>query len=216
MVCFKLTIEQQRFAAENLHRQPDVPNYDDLIDRLAADDRTRTEFLAACLELLGLEVNKDADFVLPSLTSLHLTAEDNQLVEEVLFSWQDAIDKDDGQEFIKAEVDTFRIRCKDSAWDLSDLKDALSRRTSYTAAQGIPDYTKIIKDIVAHENSLPDTALTPRFNHTLFYSSLRKYRQAEREAEDWGSVLLYGDVVTSTNSLLEKYVVATTSIAIFC
>lgn len=189
-----------------------MPGYDDLIERLAADDRTRTEFLASCLELLGLEVNKEGDFIVPALTSLHLTAADNSTVGEVLFSWQDAIDKDDdGTEILKGETDTFRIRSKDSAWNLDDLKDALPKKSTPIEAQGVPDYTAIVKDIIAHENALPGTTLTPRFDHKLFYSSLERFQKIESDAQSWGSVLLYGDVITSTNSLLEKYVLVPNS-----
>lgn len=135
---------------------------------------------------------------------MHLSASDPSTVDEILFSWQESIEKQGDDDFIRGEVDTFRIRSKDAPWDLTDLSKALPRRPSYTAEQGLPDYSKVIKDIVAHEKATPAKELTPRFDHELYYSSLKRYQAIESDAEDWGNVLLYGDVVTSTNSLLEK------------
>lgn len=72
----------------------------------------------------------------------------------------------------------------------------------------MPDYKAVTKDIVAHEKQLPDEKLTPRFNHRLFFSSLQQFQAIESDARAWGNALLYGDVVTSTNVLLEKYAAA--------
>lgn len=73
-------------------------------------------------------------------------------------------------------------------------------------SQGIVDFNAITKTIVPHEKALPNPKLTPHFNHNMFYASLQRYQLTEKHAEEWGNVLLYGDVVTSTNSLLEKSV----------
>ncbi|OAA79113.1 Biotin--acetyl-CoA-carboxylase ligase [Akanthomyces lecanii RCEF 1005] len=197
------------FAAENLHRQPDVPHYDELIANLARDERTRSGFLGLCLERLGLEVNSQGTAP-PVLTSLHLSAADGGTVSELLHDWQDAaIDREHGQDLLRGEADTFRIRSKESgAWNLKDLREALPDAGAGAApeldAHGVPDYKSVTKDIVAHEQQLPDEKLTPRFNHKLFYSSLQQFQSIESDAREWGNTLLYGDVVTSTNVLLEK------------
>lgn len=177
------------------------------MSRLARDERTRSAFMACCLEKLGLEISNQ-DTALPTLTSLHLSAVENSTVTELLCSWEESMDKEDGQEYIKGEMDTFRIRNKDGCWDLGDLKEALPNSPATELdAHGVPDYTAMTKDIIAHEKSLPDFKMTPRFDHKVFYSSLKQFQQIGRGAESWGNVLLYGDVVTSTNSLLEKLVI---------
>ncbi|OAA70668.1 Biotin--acetyl-CoA-carboxylase ligase [Cordyceps fumosorosea ARSEF 2679] len=195
------------FAAENLHRQPDVPGYDELIASLARDERTRSGFLALCLERLSLEVN-DHGAAPPALTSLHLSAADSGTVSELLYAWRDVVDREHGQDLLRGEADTFRIRSQEGAWNLKDLREALPDAAAAAAteldAHGVPDYKAVTKDIVAHEQQLPDEKLTPRFNHRLFFSSLQQIQSVENDARAWGNALLYGDVVTSTNVLLEK------------
>ncbi|KAK8144414.1 biotin holocarboxylase synthetase [Beauveria asiatica] len=197
------------FAAENLHRQPDIPGYDELIASLARDDRTRAGFLGLLIARLGLEVDSQGGAAPPVLTSLHLSAADAATVSELLYAWRDVIDREHEQDLIKGEADTFRIRSKDdAAWNLQDLNEALPGARAAAApaldAHGVPDYRAVTKDIVAHEQQLPDEKLTPRFNHQLFFSSLQQFQGIESDARDWGNALLYGDVVTSTNVLLEK------------
>ncbi|PCD20726.1 hypothetical protein FGRA07_04878 [Fusarium graminearum] len=68
-----------------------------------------------------------------------------------------------------------------------------------------PHDNGITKKIVPHEKGLPHPKLTPHFNHGLFFSSLKRYRQIEPTAKTWGDLLMYGEVVTSTNTMLEKY-----------
>lgn len=158
----------------------------------------------ACLEKLGLEVSGQGTAP-PTLTSLHLSAMGNSTVTELLCALEENTEKENGEEYIRGEVDTFRIRNKDGCWDLGDLKEALPNSPATELdAHGVPDYKAMIKDIIAHENALPDFKMTPRFDHKLFFSSLKQFQQLSREAGSWGNMLLYGDVVTSTNSLLEK------------
>lgn len=160
-------------------------------------------FLTQILEILGLEVNKEGESVIPSLTPLHLSAIQPGNVTEMLCAWEEAIDRADGEEFINGEADKFRIRNKDASWTVEDLTGKMGRLTT-ADSNGVLDYTKITKDIIAHETALPDNKLTPRFSHERFYTSLKRFRLVEEDAETWGDMLLYGDVVTSTNSLLEK------------
>ncbi|TFB07338.1 Biotin-protein ligase [Trichoderma ghanense] len=185
------------FAPANLKPQPDIPGYGELVDKLAADDRSRIAFLKALLSELGLEVVQD-DYTPPSLSSLHLTALDSGKVTELLCDWGDAIEKENGDEFIRGEADTFQIVARQEGLKLNELEEALPQ------VDTIDDPTSVIKRIVAHEDKLPSDSLTPRFSHERFYSGLKKYRRVESGAEHWGDVLLYGDVVTSTNTLLEK------------
>lgn len=62
--------------------------------------------------------------------------------------------------------------------------------------------------LVAHETALPDAKETPHFNHHAFFANLNLYTTQSltpRESEGtWGQTLLYGEVVSSTNTLLEK------------
>jgi biotin---protein ligase len=164
-------------------------------------------FVKACLTKLGLEVN-DGKAEVPALTSLHLSSIANTEVTELLYSFGNVIEKEDGREYIKDEADTFHIKTDAASPDISAL--AISDPTSGDLASdtnGTVDYNKILKVIIPHEAGLPTSADTPRFNHKLYFSSLKKYQLKEDSAAEWqwGNVFMYGDVVTSTNTLLEKY-----------
>ncbi|EWG39595.1 hypothetical protein FVEG_02363 [Fusarium verticillioides 7600] len=199
-----LTGPHPEFAAANLNPQPSVPGYDDLVTRLADADKDRAAFLKACLTKLGLEVSPH-DTGVPSLSHLHLSSITDTGVSELLTDWSDIINKENGEEWIRAETDTFHIQNEDTVWSLEGLQQSLTETTdSNVSENGSIDYSKIIKKIFPHEKGLPHPKLTPHFNHGLFFSSLKRYRQIEPTARAWGDLLMYGEVVTSTNTMLEK------------
>ncbi|KAF2464713.1 class II aaRS and biotin synthetase [Lindgomyces ingoldianus] len=77
--------------------------------------------------------------------------------------------------------------------------------TSTSSADQILDYDKIVKKITPHEISHPSTRETPSFHHDAYYANLTHYHSKLRTEEpEFGKFLLYGEVVTSTNTLLEK------------
>lgn len=218
----------RRFAAINLDKGHDNPDYPKIREALAADDKQRIDFMKACLSKLGLKVNQD-DAGVPSLSRLHLSSAQSSDISELISTWTDIITTENGEECIKAENDTFQLE-KPSAWSVANLTKALPPAVqailpgvsdSATAAtttetkepasvpndeaDKIVDYDKIIKRIVAHESSLPESKETPYFNHHAFFANLRHYNSAFRNpAATFGKYLLYGEVVTSTNTLLEK------------
>lgn len=187
------------FSPANLSPHPNVPNYDKLIESIGAADAARMSLLRGLFTKLGLEPVQGGGG-LPALSSLHLTSINNSEVSELLSSWNSIIEKEDGQEFIRGEVDTFRIRSDDTSLDMSELKSSLPT----THGNHFVDYSKVIKELVCHENSLPSVSETPQFDHKLYYSSLKKYQLLEGKPEGWGSILMYGEVLTSTNSIVEK------------
>ncbi|KAJ4393410.1 biotin holocarboxylase synthetase [Gnomoniopsis smithogilvyi] len=216
-----LTGPHPEFAAVNFEPHPDVEGYDKLIEALAEDDDKRTSFLKACLTKLGLEVNPD-NASIPSLSKIHLSALDPQEVGGLLTSFSPIITKNEnGDELIKGENDTFHLEHADTRWSVNDLQSTLDAThissvddqkdtktkndpAKSAAIDGLVDYNNTLKTIVPHESAWPDPKETPYFNHADFYSSLLAYRRRESDAYEWGAHLLYGEVVTSTNTLLEK------------
>lgn len=196
------------FSPVNLSKQYDVPGYDELVATLKATDDVRTEFLKACLARLGLEVSQETSAV-PSLSKLHLSSLTKGEVDMLLHSLEPVITRKEGEEFIKGEQDTFHLEKGETRWSTHELKEALPDTNGEAASKkaeevGIIDYSAITKRIVVHESAWPDTKETPYFNHHAFYAGLREYREVEADAEEWGDHLMYGEVVTSTNTLLEK------------
>jgi len=179
-----------------------VAGYDDLIESLASDEAATTDFLKACLMKLGLEVSQEASLV-PSLSRLHLSSISHEEVGELLHSFGEIITKDDqGEECIRGENDTFHLEKPETRWSLVSLAGALDSTNG--GKDAIPDPSKLVKRIVSHDEAWPETKETPYFNHSVFYSSLEEFRQKDRQAEEWGNIFMYGEVVTSTNTLLEK------------
>lgn len=138
---------------------------------------------------------------------------------ELLASWEDIITKEGDEEYIKGENDTFLLEKKDSRWTLNSLMNSLpipgapNRKEVHAADQvggddlgdRIIDFSKVTKHLVPHETEWPETKVTPCFNHNAFYANLRQYqRESTIEAEEFGKFLLYGEVVTSTNTMMEK------------
>ncbi|KAG5996962.1 hypothetical protein E4U52_005342 [Claviceps spartinae] len=198
------------FAPANLSPQPGIPEYADLIRTLQEYNEARLGFLRACLRKLGLEVSAGENASVPILSSIHLTAVHGSQVSELLYSWAPVIEEEGDDEYIRGEGDTFRIHSDQNGLTVRDLKalqglpvdDDHDDAAGETA--GILDYSAVTKVIVAHEKCLPTTEMTPRFDHKVYYTSLARFKLMEDGAESWGNVLMYGDVVTSTNSLLER------------
>lgn len=126
-------------------------------------------------------------------------------------SLEEIIIMQDGEEYIKDENDTFHLE-KPSAWSFGSVLNALPVADDVKADQGtsdddrIIDYNKVIKRLVMHEGAPPASKETPYFNHDAFYANLKHYQSRTEGGENnFGSQILYGEVVTSTNTMLEKY-----------
>jgi biotin--protein ligase len=74
-----------------------------------------------------------------------------------------------------------------------------------TTADLILDYDKIVKKLTLHEKYIPPSRETPAFHHDSYYANLAFYHDKFRNEDcSFGKYLMYGEVVTSTNTLLEK------------
>jgi biotin--protein ligase len=76
--------------------------------------------------------------------------------------------------------------------------------TATTSPDQIVSYGLIVKVIIPHEKGLPSAQETP-FHHESFYANLHHYHTKLRNPDaSFGKLLIYGEVVTSTNTLLER------------
>jgi len=158
---------------------------------------------------LGLQVNGEATTV-PSLSRLHLSSISPTITSQLIGTLSEIITLQDGEEYIQDENDTFHIE-KPSAWSLGSIMTALPGvRTDKTDQNALDedrflDYDKVVKRIVIHDQELPSSKETPYFNHQAFYANLKHYEAGTAPGENqFGSHILYGEVVTSTNTMLEK------------
>ncbi|CAI6340416.1 unnamed protein product [Periconia digitata] len=89
--------------------------------------------------------------------------------------------------------------------DEDKIRDSIEYTTTATSPDQILDYDKLVKSIVPHPTELPSTRETPSFHHEAYYANLKHHHsKSQNHAPKFGTQLLYGDVVTSTNTLLEK------------
>lgn len=177
---------------------------------MTGDDEKRSNFLTACLLKLGLQVNED-DKTVPSLSRLHLSTNSPPDLAGFMRSLREVITIHDGEEYLKDENDTFHFE-KPSAWAFNTMKNALPAVTGASTDEDSPeddrdiDYNAIVKRVIVHEKELPVGKETPYFIHDVFFSNLYHYASQAGEKEIlFGKILFYGDVVTSTNTMLEKY-----------
>ena len=148
----------------------------------------------------------------PSLSRLHLTSLKLSETAKVIDSLREIITVEDGEEYIKDENDTFHLE-KSSTWSMGSLSKSLPKRSKEEAdedagASGedrILDYNTVIKRLLAHDVEYPASKETPYFNHHAYYANLDHYHSAAKSSDEaFGRNLIYGEVVTSTNTMLEK------------
>ena len=180
------------------------------MDAIREDDQKEAAFLKACLTKLGLTVNQELN-VVPSLSRLHVSSLEPSDVQELVNSWKDIIVAEEGEEYIRGENDTFHLG-KPSRWSMSSLTTVLpslsSEKTNEEAANEgdrILDYSTVVKKMIVHNQSYPGCKETPYFNHHAFYANLRHYQSLSKSLRgEFGKYLMYGEVVTSTSTMLEK------------
>jgi biotin---protein ligase len=211
-----------RFASVNLEKDKHGEAYNKVVEQLEKGDKERWTFLKACLMKLGLEANHSLQPV-PSLSPLHLSCFHPSEIPSLLLSWREIVTKSPaGQLFIASENDTFYIRNPHSSLtecaqasssppdslDLSSLSISDPAEHEAETASGVDriqvDYDAILKHIIVHTTDFPPYKETPDFNHALYYNSLSRFTGPQRKRSTFGQYLLYGAVVTSTSTLLEK------------
>ncbi len=205
------SLMKPRFAVANLENKEEVPGFYKIVDVLAGDEKHRMDFIKACFTKLGLSVIQEQD--VPTLSRIHLSSLQESTTSELVASLEDIITIEEGEEYIHDDNDKFHI-VRQSAWSLGHLYKSLpsgsakQEKTDHDAGtkrDQIVDYNTITKEILVHENDRPAFEETPYFHHHYYYSSLVEYRSRSHGARStFGGCLLYGEVVTSTNSLLEK------------
>ncbi|KAI0998568.1 Biotin--protein ligase [Podosphaera aphanis] len=207
-----LTGPHPEFAAANMNREGNETEYVKIIEALEKDDALRNEFLKACLGKLGLTTDEEESIV-PPLSQLHLSSMYSDYISQLLLSWENVniISKLGQEEYINGENDIFCLLKNDPKTDNS-LKSKIQFSTEeIEQKQKSSDQTSVSdngakqKQLIIHRNEWPEAKETPYFDHEKFYTDLKTYQEEKgSKAENFGKYLLYGEVVTSTNTMLEK------------
>lgn len=158
-----------------------------------------------CLRRLGLVVN-DSPAAVPHLTPLHLSSLNHSEAAELIFSLSSGDSSDiavaakDQSGILSGGENLFRLT--DVQRSSESTHEANGHETE--AAENPGKQVSPTFDLVVHEDSWPKEVDTPSFQHDLYFENLRRFHKIEPDSGDWGRILLYGEVVTSTNTILEK------------
>ncbi|RUO96983.1 biotin-protein ligase [Jimgerdemannia flammicorona] len=143
--------------------------------------------------------------VVPNLTPLYLSGLDYESTRSVGAALRALGAKDPsapGFDLVADANDTFRIG------DATDKLPSMQHHHDKSLEEE-HDPTKEVKTIMVCDTpgSLPTRGTTPFFDVTDFYARLRKKREAEFAGGKWfkfGSFVMYAEVVTSTQTMLDK------------
>ena len=170
---------------------------------LREDASKANGFLRACLLKLGLAMSPKNTTLL-ALSKIHLSSVVPSGVTKIIEYLQDVITKRGSLNLIEDEYDTFSLE-ELSSVSMQELLNDLPSSDSGYRDNTFSEPEEKVKRIVLHHDEPPASKETPNFKHQLYYESIMHYSEEERLYDDvFGKYLLYGDVVTSTSTLLEK------------
>jgi biotin--protein ligase len=140
---------------------------------------------------LALKVNQTQS-VVPELTALHLSSSRADNIPELfgLFVNDTIIEAE--SETLKGDANLFSLTLRDF-----HLPPSTERKLSQSEED-----EESVAQLIAYGNKPPTHEETPMFNHSAFYETLDRL-QADRSSK-FGRLLMYAEVVTSTNTILEK------------
>ena len=192
-----------RFAAINLDKNSGDSEYRERIELIERTDIQREAFLRACLIKLGLRASGEASAI-PTLSLLHLSSTNPADVGHLVNRLREISVADGDRQKIVGENDTFILERNPEPFSVGSLAGALTGEQD--SPRGIIDYNKVEKHVQIHDSGHPPPKETPYFDHAAYFKHLERYRSQSRSSpEIFGSFLLYGEVVTSTNTMLDKY-----------
>ncbi|CUM65518.1 uncharacterized protein PRCAT00003164001 [Priceomyces carsonii] len=181
------------FTASLMKPSQVEPNFNNIVRTLSDHEHERKVFLQSCLKKLGMKVNEDVDMSIPRITPIYLSSHLNPNSVSSLF------------QTLKQNLDFVNGNCFEDHSDTFCLHDASKKSEndlSYTDTESTGDPDSEIKHInFLTTGTLPDTNVTPYFNMEAYFDHLKELYNSEPGGI--GSILGYGEVVTSTNTMLD-------------
>lgn len=178
-------------------------NKETIIRELTASLPICRDMLCKTLSAIGLKVVQQENDV-PSLTPLYLSAVNNNTLEAIKAK---LLEQADENSVIADSNDSFYI----SEIGQQDELPEMLRKLSFTreSEEKSPLLEILYPRLNAEDNlsAIPEASLTPLFDLKSFYSSLLQRRQSEWGGGSWyrfGNAMLYADVITSTQTVLDK------------
>lgn len=169
-----------------------------VVDLIEANDHERRLFLRAVLDKMGLKTNGDVDGAVPRLTPIFFSSlMDPSVARNLLSTLQDKMEFVSGNTFEDVN-DTFVLHDeKDS--DITEDTE-MDGEQSFDQVVSAPKHIKFFTS-----QAFPSHAQTPYFSMAKYFDELKHLHDANNQPiGQIGQLLGYGEVVTSTNTLLDK------------
>ena len=156
------------------------------------------ELLRACMGKLGLKLEHKKDDNL-QLSILHISSITPSHAQKLKDSWHDLIMPRGQAEYIVDMKDTFRIETVTTETSVAMNEKNNESLAAFDQSRGSD------LSIFIHVQDHPTHEETPFFDHNEFYSGLRQRRSTSpHQLDGFGSYIMYGQVMTSTNTILER------------
>lgn len=184
----------------SLLKADESPEFSNTIEHLRQHDTGRKKFLQACLTKLGLRVNKDIGVTVPRITPTYLSSYMNQsLIVQTVEKLKQNLDIVNGNSWEDTN-DTFCLHPETEDDHEYFLEGGSEIVHEY---QNADDAVKHIKVFTSRQ--LPDAKVTPYFNMQTYFDELESlWKHSNSPPGEIGSLLGYSEVVSSTNTLLDK------------
>ncbi|KAF3938349.1 hypothetical protein ABW19_dt0200963 [Dactylella cylindrospora] len=185
------------FAASSLRKTSDQESYPELLKALEENEPQRLQFMTSCFKLLGLKTNAK-ETAPPKLSKLHVSCldiKDVSVFMQTLSELKEPNYNGDGYGFIQGENDDFLLEDQRS-------HPTEDRHEEDPPAQSVGSQSQVQKPLFrlkVHNEDYPTLEETPYFNWSTYFQHL-----GQEGATAFGSPLLYGEVITSTNTILDK------------
>ncbi|ODV92419.1 hypothetical protein CANCADRAFT_86662 [Tortispora caseinolytica NRRL Y-17796] len=196
-----LTGLHPEFSAEILRRQNSAdPNHhlsDPVLKKLLDNDQSRMQFLRYLAGPDGLGLKVAQEIKAPTPTSLFISSISSQVMDEFVAKCVEPLADKDG--YFQGQTDRFQFITAGSLEYTKALSDAIEDKDQ-------DDPNKKLKTVVLYRgpNAIPDSLETPFFNHSVYYRSLVASHEQLHSNSIWmGITLMYADVITSTNTIMD-------------
>ncbi|KAG5519189.1 hypothetical protein PMAC_002277 [Pneumocystis sp. 'macacae'] len=179
------------FGVHPENNNGDYSNIDDLL----LIENQKIQFLKHIFQLLNLQTTSKP-IMSSNISDLHLFSEFPNIIEETANNLYNISEETAKKPIIKCENDTFYLQETSSISTHTLVQNYLSNFHEN-------DYNKIPKYIKIYR-SLPAILEIPFFNYKLYFENLLESRTSQENNHQLGNLVLYGETLTSSQTLLDK------------
>ncbi|KAI5957349.1 BPL1 [Candida jiufengensis] len=164
------------------------PGFEKVVDKLNESDQDRKILMRELLKKIGLRVSEDVDSTVPKVTPMYIASPFENNSEQLYKLLKDKLNISGP---FKDTNDTFIFQDEHSNHQYNDTEEEVEDPNSVS---------KYINFITS--NNIPSNKMTPYFNMQKYFENLKKL--SSNAPLEFGNFLGYSEVITSTNTILDK------------